>query len=144
MVLLPLSCRQMPQTKPSHDLEIHLHQWRSYKTRRFSTAIVTERSSQGGYREAHFNTPSAISLRMVVTLCEVYPGVVCLDTRKDVMWQVMNKKYSEQRTSWRGCELQKLNNVLISPSQNNLKLPSNKLTHLLAHHLQRDGGTQGS
>lgn len=33
---------------------------------------------------------------MVVNICEVYLGVICLDTRKDIMWLVMNKKYSEQ------------------------------------------------
>lgn len=29
---------------------------------------------------------------MVVNICEVYLGVICLDTRKDIMRQVMNKK----------------------------------------------------
>lgn len=38
---------------------------------------------------------------------------------------------------------QRLKYVLISPSQNNLKWQSNKLTHLLACHLQRHDGTYG-
>lgn len=45
-------------------------------------------------------THSVIPFKMVVNICEVYLGVIRLATRKDVMWQVTNKKYSEQCTFW--------------------------------------------
>lgn len=80
---------------------------------------------------------------MVVNMCEAYLGVVCVDTRKDIMWQVTNKKYSEQCIFWIVYEQHRLKYVLISPSQKNTEWQSNKLTHLLACHLQRDDGTYG-
>lgn len=91
-------------------------------------AIFPERNSQGGYRSVYFYIESATSFKVMFNIFKH----ICLDTRKDTMWQVMSEKYPEQCTSW---STQRLKYVLLRPAQN-WQWHCNELRGSLVWHLQ--------